>query len=134
MLSIIKQALSQKGRSARQSGYAAEDAAAQWLSKQGLQIVARNVKYPFGELDIVAWEGRGEHAVLVLFEVRLRSHSRFGDALSSITARKQARMWAAAQAYCAQFQPTPRMRVDVLAYNGTASPDTPPQWVKNALG
>jgi putative endonuclease len=128
MLTIIKQAIKKaRGAQARLSGYDAEDAACAWLRKQGLSIVERNVRYPFGEIDIVAWHG----AVLVLFEVRLRKNPRFGDAATSITASKQARLWAAGEAYAAQFKHTPPMRVDVLAYSGTGSE---PLWIQNALG
>ncbi len=162
MLNIIKQAVlsatvstapsvtaalakSAKGAAARSSGYAAEDAAAAWLQAQGLRIVERNVRYSFGEIDIVAWEGAGSRgdgsnnaqAVLVLFEVRLRKNTRFGDAASSITPRKQRRLWAAGQAYAARFKSPPPMRIDVLAYSGamgTLGAVIEPLWIKNALG
>ena len=128
MLNIIKQAIkAAKGAAARTSGYAAEDAACAWLVKQGLRIVERNVRFTFGEIDIVAWHGE----TLVLFEVRLRKNARFGDAATSITPRKQARLWAAGEAYAAQFKRPPPMRVDVLAYDVT---DSEPLWIKNALG
>ena len=118
-----------KGRAARTSGYAAEDAAASWLTQQGLRIVARNVRYAFGELDIVAWDGD----TLVLFEVRLRKNSRFGSAADSITPRKQARLMAAAEAYSAGLKPVPPLRIDVISYDGDAQ-TTQPQWIRNALG
>jgi putative endonuclease len=128
MLSIIKQALkTARGAAARTSGYDAEDAACAWLAKQGLSIVERNVRFTFGEIDIVAWQGE----TLVLFEVRLRTNTRFGDAAASITPRKQARLWAAGEAYAAQFKRPPPMRVDVLAYSGE---NAEPLWIKNALG
>lgn len=116
-----------RGAAARASGYAAEDAAATWLVAQGLLLVERNVRYTFGEIDIVAWHG----AVLVLVEVRLRSHAQFGDAAASITPRKQARLWAAGEAYAAQFAKPPPMRIDVLAYTGQ---NPQPVWIQNALG
>jgi putative endonuclease len=121
----------EKGAAARRSGYAVEQAACTWLAAQGLRIVERNVRYKFGEIDIVAWEGGLEHAVLVLFEVRLRKNTRFGSALDSVTPRKQQRLWAAAAAYSQRFKPLPPMRVDVLAYSGLGEQ---PVWIKNALG
>jgi putative endonuclease len=155
MLTIIKQAIkTARGAAARSSGYAAEEAAATWLQAQGLRIVERNVRYKFGEIDIVAWEGEAaatatSPAVLVLFEVRLRKNPRFGDAATSITAHKQRRLWAAGQAYAARFKHPPPMRIDVLAYSGAIDAkgergdksvkgaqglDTAPLWIKNALG
>jgi putative endonuclease len=121
---------STKGRAARLSGYDAEDAACAWLITQGLVIVERNVRYSFGELDIVAWHGE----VLVLFEVRLRKNSRFGSAADSITPTKQKRLWAAAQAYAAKFSKPPMMRIDILTYDGADSVLLAPVWLKNALG
>ncbi len=133
----VKALKSSKGSAARHSGYAAEDAAAAWLQAQGLRIVERNVRFKFGEIDIVAWEGEGhptQPAVLVLFEVRLRKNTRFGDAAASITPNKQRRLWAAGQAYAARFKSPPPMRIDVLAYSAAANKDTTPLWIKNALG
>lgn len=134
MFTIIKQALAKtgvsrsvRGASARNSGYATEEAAALWLSAQGLRVVDRNVRFTFGEIDIVAWHG----AVLVLVEVRLRTNPRFGDAAASITPRKQARLWAAGEAYAAQFAKPPPMRIDVLAYTAQ---NAEPNWIQNALG
>jgi putative endonuclease len=128
MLTIIKQAIkTARGVAARTSGYDAEAAACAWLVKQGLSIVERNVRFAFGEIDIVAWHGD----TLVLFEVRLRQNPRYGDAAASVTPRKQARLWAAGEAYAARFKRPPVMRVDVLAYSGA---DTEPLWIQNALG
>ncbi len=135
MLTIIKQAFektaritrSQRGAVARKRGYDAEDTAAAWLVAQGLVLVERNVRYPFGEIDIVAWHG----TVLVLVEVRLRTNLRFGDAAASITPHKQARLWAAGEAYAAQFAKPPPMRIDVLAYTAE---NPQPLWIQNALG
>ncbi len=119
-----------QGRAARLSGYNAEDMACDWLLKQGLTIVARNVRYSFGELDIVAWQGN----TLVLFEVRLRKNTAYGSAADSITPAKQKRLLAAAQAYAAQLKPLPMMRIDVLTYDGIDSLQHAPTWLKNVLG
>jgi putative endonuclease len=119
-----------QGRVARVNGYAAESAACVWLKSQGLVIVAQNVRYPFGEIDIVAWEGQ----VLVLFEVRLRTHTRFGTAVDSVTPTKQKRLWRAATAYAAQFSKVPNMRIDLLAYDGIDKIHQAPLWIKNILG
>ncbi len=127
---IVSSNKSNTGRMARNSGYEAEAAACVWLESQGLVIVARNVRYCFGELDIVAWQG----TVLVLFEVRLRKNTRFGTAADSVTPTKQKRLLRAATAYTAQFSKIPMMRIDLLAYDGTDSIIHPPLWLKNILG
>lgn len=43
-----------------------EERATKFLKKQGYKILARNVRYPFGELDIVAMKGK----TLVFVEVK----------------------------------------------------------------
>ncbi|AKI97871.1 YraN family protein [Kosmotoga pacifica] len=43
-----------------------EDVACAYLRKRGYKILARNVRYPFGELDIVAMKGKR----LVFVEVK----------------------------------------------------------------
>lgn len=78
-------------------GDRAEQLAADFLKKQGLRILARNVRCKGGEIDIVA-----EHAGSIVFvEVRLRGDTRFGGAATSITATKQARVVLAARHWLA---------------------------------
>ena len=81
-------------RSARQrQGDAAELAACAMLLRHGLRIVARQVRYRVGELDVVACDG----ATLVFVEVR--SRARTGYAAASIDRIKRRRLRLAAQQY-----------------------------------
>jgi putative endonuclease len=81
-------------RSARQrQGDAAEQAAGRLLRQHGLQIVARQVGYRVGELDLVARDG----ATLVFVEVR--SRARPGRAAASVDGLKRRRIVLAAQRY-----------------------------------
>jgi len=72
----------------RQLGYDAETRAAQLLQAAGFTVLARNFRCRAGELDIIAQRSQ----LLVIAEVRLRSHSQFGGAAASITAAKRARI------------------------------------------
>jgi len=82
------------GRSARQKrGDAAEQAACALLRRHGLQIVARQVSYRVGELDVVARDG----PTLVFVEVR--SRARRGLAAASVDGLKRRRIRLAAQLY-----------------------------------
>ncbi|HEY4037410.1 MAG TPA: YraN family protein, partial [Burkholderiaceae bacterium] len=84
-------------RSARQrQGDAAERAACALLQRQGLWIVARQVGYRVGELDVVARDG----ATLVFVEVR--SRVRRGLAAASVDRLKRRRLRLAAQQYLQQ--------------------------------
>jgi putative endonuclease len=70
------------------SGAKAEALAARYLEKRGARILARNVRYKGGEIDLIA-----EHAGVIIFvEVRLRQHANFGGAAGSITTTKQRRI------------------------------------------
>jgi len=81
-------------RSARQSqGDAAEQAACSMLRQHGLRIVARQVGFRVGELDVVARDG----PTLVFVEVR--SRARRGLAAASVNRTKRRRLRLAAQQY-----------------------------------
>lgn len=78
---------------AQARGRIAEDIAAAHLARNGVRILARNVRCRSGEVDIVGLE----HGTVVFVEVRLRSGVRFGGAAASITPAKQRRVILAAR-------------------------------------
>lgn len=100
-----------------------EARAAEYLEAQGYAIVERNLRTPYGEIDLVA---RREDAALshsrmpapitVFVEVKTRSSKTFGYPEESVTPRKQAHLLAAAQSY---IQEHPELegdwRIDVIA-------------------
>ena len=96
---------------AQAAGSDAEERAAAYLSRQGLEILTRNYRTRLGEIDLVAREGD----LLVFIEVRLRAASRFGSAVESVTPHKQRRIAAAASMYLGRFAKPPRCRFDVVA-------------------
>jgi putative endonuclease len=69
-------------------GREGEQAAAEYLAKIGLRILARNWRCSEGEIDIVAAERR----VLVVCEVKTRSSTRYGTPLEAVTRTKQRRL------------------------------------------
>jgi putative endonuclease len=79
----------------QRAGDAAEQAACESLMANGCRILARNVRYREGELDIVAQDG----ATVVFVEVRVRSDERFGGAAASVDQFKRRRLVRAAQHY-----------------------------------
>jgi len=94
-------------------GRAAESEAVRHLQRAGYRVVARNVRARFGEIDVVAWDGR----TLCFIEVKARSGPRFGLPEESLTAWKRRRLALLAQWY---LQRNPglgraRMRFDVLS-------------------
>jgi putative endonuclease len=93
------------------SGGRAETLAADFLTARGLTIIERNFRCRRGEIDIIARDGD----TLVFAEVRLRTRSDYGGAAASITARKRARMTAAALYYLGRrSHAPPPCRFDAL--------------------
>lgn len=89
----------------RQIGASGEDAAAERLASIGCEVLERNARTRFGELDIVALDGR----TLVFVEVKaLRGsgRTRAEQALESIGARKRLQVRRLARAWLAE-RPSP---------------------------
>src|SRR6476646_10229335 len=93
----------------RADGPAAETAALAFLERHGLELVERNWRCRFGEIDLVLRDG----ATLVFVEVRLRKDSRFGGAAESIDWHKRNRLLAAARLYLMRC-PNAKCRFDAV--------------------
>jgi putative endonuclease len=78
-----------------QRGRQAEGQAAAFLETQGFEILARRLRTPSGEVDLVAFDG----AVLVFAEVKARASA--GRGLFALSPRQAARIAAAAEFFLA---------------------------------
>ena len=107
-------------------GRHAEDLAAAYLQQQGLELIERNYRCRFGEIDLIARDGK----TLVFVEVRMRTRSDFGGAIASITARKRDKLLRTARHYLAGKTRAPACRFDALLVSG---PDRSVEWLKNAF-
>ncbi len=94
----------------RRIGFDAEAKAAEYLQNNGYKIIATNVRYKFGEIDIVALQ----KDILVFVEVKFRSGT-FMSPFEAVGTKKQRRLVLAAQAYIAKMKPEPKCRFDVIA-------------------
>jgi putative endonuclease len=108
-------------------GRHAEDLAAAFLQRQGLDIVARNYRCRYGEIDLIARDGK----TLVFVEVRMRTSNAFGGAAASITAAKRGKLLRTARHYLAGNTHPPACRFDALLLTG---PEHAVDWLKNAFG
>lgn len=106
--------MSQQARDTNRRGVGmrGEELAARYLTTAGLAIVARNVRLPAGEIDIVARDGDE----LVIIEVK----TRIGDASyvpgEAVTASKLARLDRLGDEYVESINtPDHPWRVDVVA-------------------
>ncbi len=75
-------------RRRQQVGRAGEEAARSYLQRKGYRVAEVNFRSPFGEIDIVAFQG----STPVFVEVRTRTGSSFGTPAESITAEKMKRL------------------------------------------
>lgn len=112
-------------------GAAAEDLAARFLEAQGLDIVARNFRCKAGELDLVCTAGE----LLVVIEVRRRTHAGFGGAAASVGAAKQLRIRRATQYFLLRERQwrQRRLRFDVIALSGGRTGAPVIDWIRDAF-
>ncbi len=114
----------------KNAGDAAERIAEEYLTSQGLKVMARNYRCRYGEIDLVMQE----RDTLVFVEVRLRRTHKgndFGGAAASITSTKQARIIAAAQHYLSGMKQLPPCRFDAVLMN--AANESSVEWMKGAF-
>lgn len=87
-----------------------EEVAAQYLLERGYEIVARNVRTPHGEIDLLA----RRDGMLIFIEVKARASSSLGPPEISVASRKQAHMVACAE-YYAQQNGVDHWQIDVVS-------------------
>lgn len=91
-------------------GHWGEEAAAVYLVDHGFEIVARNVRTLYGEIDLIA---RSE-GFTSFVEVKARTSASLGPPEIAITPRKQKHMLASAASY-AQANGIDHWQIDVIA-------------------
>ena len=97
-------------------GRAAEQRAAEYLALSGYQILDRNWRNRWCELDLVARHGPQIHFV----EVKYRATVRYGHAAEYISYDKSSRLIRAALAWCQAHHYTGPYQIDVVSVEGAA--------------
>ena len=87
-----------------------EQAAADYLSANGYVIAARNVRTPYGEIDLIAQKD----GFTIFVEVKARTSSSLGPPEIAVTPRKQQHMVSCAGHY-AQHNGIDHWQIDVIA-------------------
>jgi putative endonuclease len=87
-----------------------ELAAADYLLERGYDIVARNIRTPYGEIDLIA----KKDGFLIFVEVKTRTSKVFGPPEIAVSTRKQGHMLSCAE-YYAQQNEIDRWQIDVIA-------------------
>lgn len=97
-----------------------EEAATAYLVEKAYRIVERNVRTPYGEIDIVA----RMDDVTIFVEVKARTSRSFGLPEEALTPRKLKRMFAAAGHYAAAHE-IDTWQCDAISVEGI--PGVPPR-------
>ncbi|MBL8098546.1 MAG: YraN family protein [Anaerolineales bacterium] len=101
----------------QQLGKWGEETAAQWLAEHGYEIVAQNIRTPYGEIDIIA----KQKDITVFVEVKTLTSSKNFFPEQQITARKREHMLNAAQHYATENNIN-HWQIDVIAIEGKQDP------------
>jgi len=108
----------------RQLGASGEDRAAVYLSHLGYEILDRNRRYSFGEIDILARDGK----VIVLVEVKTGRTGQFGYAIERVGPKKQRKLRQLASRLEQDYQMA-TVRIDLVNVDGEEAVTH----IKNAL-
>lgn len=111
-------------------GDAGERCAEVYLNQKGMQLIARNYRCRYGEIDLVMRDGD----CVVFVEVKRRKHARFGTPLEMVSISKQGKLRFAAEHYIAtnKIPAQQAMRFDVVGILSDGI-ESSVQWVQNAF-
>jgi len=93
-----------------------EDAAARFMKKQGCKVLARNLRLPIGEIDLLCLDRASDSIVIVEVKARVRTSDATPDPESSITAAKKRKLITLAKAISKREGYQGKgIRIDVIA-------------------
>ena len=93
-------------------GRKGEDLAAAYLQRRGYRILARNIRTPYGEIDIIAHKSNR----YIFVEVKTRTTAQFGFPEEAITPQKWQRMVESAEHWLGENVPeSSDWQIDVIA-------------------
>jgi putative endonuclease len=90
-----------------------EETAVAYLSQRGYEIIVRNARTPYGEIDVIAKQGD----ITVFIEVKTLTLSKNFFPEHNVTARKREHMLACAEHYAAESA-IDHWQIDVIAVEG----------------
>jgi putative endonuclease len=95
----------------KELGRRGEDLAVKLCCARGLQVVEKNYRTPFGEIDIIA----KDRDVLVFIEVKSRAGDAYGAPFEAVTRRKREKIRKVAMSYMKRFRKEIPARFDVIS-------------------
>ncbi len=112
-------------------GQHAEQIALTLLQKNNFELLEKNYRCRFGEIDIIA---KRKH-LIIFVEVRYRKNSQYGSAAESVTRKKQKKITITAKHYIQEYISTSMdfdYRFDVIALSTLDVEQARPHWIKGA--
>ena len=103
-------------KSKTEIGEKGEKLAAEYLTRKGYKIIARNWHLGHKEIDIIAYDQN----TLVIVEVKMRKSNYYGHPSEFVSRQKQRNLVEAADAYLSRISAMPPVRFDVVAILGNA--------------
>ena len=112
-----------KNTKKKELGNWGESYAAKYLEGKGYQILARNVRTPYGEIDIVAEEKNQ----ITFVEVKTRTSKKYGYPEEAVTSNKITHLIESAEFYLQERHHDPNVdwRIDVIAIQVDPGRKTP---------
>ena len=92
-------------------GKRGEEIAAEFLKKQGVDIIEKNYHTKFGEIDLIGFD----KSTIIFIEVKLRNNDNFGTPVEAITQTKLKRIYKSALWYISMHKHNYDYRFDVIA-------------------
>ena len=118
------------GKISYQRGRWAEQTALEYLLTKNLELLDKNYRSQFGEIDLIMQD----KSIVLFIEVRYRSSDHFHTALESINKKKCVRIISTSHQYLSENRSASQLdcRFDVVVLSG--SQETPTiEWIKNAF-
>ncbi|MEJ5299788.1 MAG: YraN family protein [Thermodesulforhabdaceae bacterium] len=114
----------------RETGQKAENVAEAFLESKGIKVIDRNVSCRWGEIDIVARDGK----YVVFVEVRSASEGFLVHPFESVTKKKQLSIIKAASWYLKRNRmANASVRFDVVGIIWRKEREPELKWIKNAF-
>lgn len=97
-------------------GTKGEDFACSLLENKGYQIIDRNYRTRFAEIDIIAIEQRKHASTLVFVEVKTRRSTKYGAPEEAVTTKKIEKITKASEEYLLNHKGLPKKhRIEVVS-------------------
>ena len=107
-------------------GKKGEKSALDYLKNNGYKILGQNLRYKFGEIDILAQDEED----IVLVEVKTKSGDEFGEPSEEVDYFKRKKLWQLAR-FINQKYPSKNIRIDVISIKMNENPEL--EHIKNAV-